>query len=133
MIKDRQQPGGIGQLVEVGQGTFTEFLDGEIFLSLSGLTEILNGSQGSQRGVEKGEEVGDKDIVEEKVAISVRVLITELVDEPFQGVNRLGAEDAIGPDGQITLGQLRRARALGSLGRWSRTRGSLLGRHNRIR
>jgi hypothetical protein len=132
LIEDWLQPGGVGQLVEVGEGTFAEFRDREMFLGLSGLAEILKGSQGPQRGIEEGEEVGDKDIVEEKVAISVGTLFPELVDKPFEGMNVLGPEDLLGPDGQVALGQVRRARAFGSLRRSSQARGSLLGRHNRI-
>jgi len=132
VIEDRLQAGVVGQLIEVGESTFTEFSDGEMFLSLSGLTEILDGSECSQRRIEEGEEVGDKDVVEEKVAISVWFLFTELVDNPFEGVNVLGSKDPLGPDGQIPLCQLRRPREFGSLGRWNYARESLLGRHNRI-
>jgi len=119
MVEDRLQPGGVGQLVEVGEGTFTELPDGEMFLSLSGLAEIFDGSECSQRGVEESEEVGDEDVVEEQVAISVRVLFAESVDEALEGVNVVGAEDPLGPDGQITPCQLRRPRELGSLGGWN--------------
>ena len=132
MIEDRLQSSWVGQLVEVGEGTFTEFPHGEMISSLSSLTEILNGSQGSQGGVKEGEEVSNKDIIEEELAISVRILFAELADEPFEGTNMLGPEDRLGPDGQITPDELRRARELGSFGRWDRVGESLLGGHNRI-
>jgi hypothetical protein len=122
LIEDRLQPGRVGQLVEVGQGTFTEFPDGEMFLGLSRPAEILNGSEGSQRGIEESEKVGDKDIVEEKVAISMGTLFTKLVDEPFEGLHVLGPEDPLGPDGQVAIGQLHRAHAFGSFRRWSQAR-----------
>jgi hypothetical protein len=66
--------------------------------------------------LKKGEEVGDKDIVEEKVAIPVGIVFTELVDEPFEGLNLLGPDDPLGPDGQIAQGQFRRPLPLGSNG-----------------
>ncbi len=126
MIEDRLQSGRVGQLVEVGEGAFAEFPDGKVFLSLSRLAEILHGSEGSQRGVEKGKEVGDKDIVEEKVAIAVGILFPQLVDEPFEGVDVLGPDDLLGPDRQTR--QLR-LESLAISGRCSRLWGSLLGRH----
>ena len=100
-----------------------------MFLSLPGLAEILHGSEGSQRGVEKGEEVGDKDIVEEEVAISVGRLFTELVDEPFQGVNMLGPDDRLGPDRQVRQARQLRRDSVTPSPRSSRSWGSLLGRH----
>ena len=130
MIEDRLQSGRVGQLVEVGEGAFAEFPDGEVFLSLSRLAEILHGPEGSQRGVEEGEEVGDKDVVEEEVAIAVGISLAELVDEPFEGTDVLGPDDLLGPDRQIAPGQLRRPREFGSFGRRSRGRVSLLGRHD---
>jgi hypothetical protein len=70
--------------------------------------------------------------VSEKLAISVRILLVELVDETFEGTNMLGPKNLLGPDGQIAFGQHRRSRELGSLGRWDRVRESHLGGHNRI-
>jgi hypothetical protein len=119
MIEDRLQPGVVGQFVEVGEGALAELGDRELFLSLSGLAKILDRPEGAQRRIEEGEQIRDKDIVEEEVTIAVRVLFAKLVDEPFEGVNLFGPGDWLGPDRQIARGQDRRSRALGSLGRWS--------------
>ncbi len=90
-----------------------------MFLGLSGLAEIFDGPECSQRGVEEGQEVGDEDVVEEQVAIAVGILFAESVDEALEGVDVVGPEDPLGPDGQLTRGPLRRPRELGSLGRWN--------------
>ena len=66
MIEDGLEPAWIGQFVEVGEGAFAEFWDREMFLSLASFAEILDGSQGTNRGIEECEDVRDKDIVEEK-------------------------------------------------------------------
>ena len=70
-----------------------------MLLGLPGPAEIFDGPECSQRGVEEGEEVGDEDVVEEQAAIPVGVLLAELVDEAFEGVDVLGPEDPLGPDG----------------------------------
>ena len=102
-----------------------------MFLSLPRLAEILEGSESSQRGIEKGEEVGDKDVVEEKRAVAVGVFSAQLCDEAFEGVEMLGTEDFLRPDGELTPRRFHRTGAFRPLGRWNRTRGSLLGRHER--
>ncbi len=89
-----------------------------MLLSLSGLAEILDGPEGPQRGVEKGQEIGDDDIVEEKFAVSVGVLFAELVDEPFEGADVFGPDDWLGSDWPIARGPLHRSQAFGALGRW---------------
>ena len=61
--------------VEIGERAFTEFRDREMFLGLSGLTEILDGPQGPQRGIEEGEEIRDKDVIKEQGEIAVGLLI----------------------------------------------------------
>ena len=119
-------------MIEIGKGALAEPADGEMLLGLSRLAEILEGSQGPQRGVEEGEEVGDEDVVEEELAIPVRILLVELIDETSEGTNMLGPKDLLGPDRQIAFGQDRRSRELGSLGRWDRVRESRFGGHNRI-
>ena len=129
VIEDRLQSGRVGQLVEVGEGALAEFADGEVFLSLSRLAEILHGPEGSQRGVEKGEEVGDKDVVEEEVAIAVGISLPELVDEPFEGVDVLGPDDLLGPDRQVAQARRLRLVAVTPSRRRSRSSGWLLGRH----
>ena len=53
MIEDRLQACGVGQLAEVAEGAFAEVRDGEMPLGLPRLAEVLDGPQGSQRGVEK--------------------------------------------------------------------------------
>jgi hypothetical protein len=120
VIEDRLQSGRVGQLVEVGEGAFAEFADSEVFLSLSRLAEILHGPEGSQRGVEKGEEVGDKDVVEEEVAIAVGISLPQLADEPFQGVDVLGPDDLLGPDRQVTQARQLRLVAVTPSRRWGR-------------
>ena len=117
-------------MVEVGEGALAEFFDREMFLSLPGLAEILDGPQRPQGGVEEGEEVGDEDVVEEEATIPVWRLLAELVDEAFEGANLLGPEDAIGPDGQVAPDPLLRPGKFGSRGRRDRARGSRFGRHS---
>jgi len=45
----------------------------------------------------------------------VGVEFPKLLDEPFDGMNVLGADDLGGPDGQIARKQLRRTRPLRTL------------------
>ena len=129
MIEDRLQSGGVGQLVEVGEGAFTELPDGEMFLSLPRLAEILDGPEGPQRGVEEGQEVGDKDVIEEEFSVAVGRLLAKPFDEPFQRADVFGPDDLFGPDRQVAQPRLLRPDVFGSLGRWHRCRGSLLRRH----
>ena len=131
VIEDRLQPGRVGQLVEVGKGALAEFADGQMLLSLPGLTEILDGPQGPQRGIEEGQKRGDEDVVQKEVAIAVGFLFAELFDEPLNGANVLGPDDLLGPDGQIAQTRHLRPDALGMLRGWNRSRRSFLGRHNK--
>jgi hypothetical protein len=121
VIEDRLQSGRVGPLVEVGEGALAEFPDGEVFLSLSSLAEIHHGPEGSQRGVEEGQEVGDEDVVEEEVAIAVGISLSESVDEPFERVDVLGPDDLLGPDRQVTPARQLRPESLGPSRRWSRS------------
>jgi hypothetical protein len=130
MVEDRLQAGVVGQLVEVGEGALAEPGDREVFLGLSGLAEILDGPEAAQRRVEEGEEVSDEDVVEEEVPIAVRVPFPELVDEPLEGVEVLGADDRLGPEGQVARGRLGRSRAFGSFRRGTDAGRSLRGRHD---
>ena len=99
MIEDRLQPGRVGEFVEVGKGAPAELADGQVLLSLPGLAEILDGPQGPQAGVEEGQERGDKDIIEEEITIAVRILFAELLDEPLDRADVLGADNLLWPDG----------------------------------
>ena len=114
MVEDRLQQRGVGLLVEVGEGAFAKFLDAQVLLGLTRLAEIFERSERSQRGVEEGEEIGDKDVVEEEFAVAVGVLIVELVDDPFERADVLGPDDLLGPDGQFAPGPLLRPRAFRS-------------------
>ena len=124
MVEDRLQPGGVGQFVEVGEGAFAKFGDGEVFLGLPGLTEVFNGTEAAKRRVVECQQRGDEDIVEKECAIAMGVSVAEVVDQVLERADVFAAEDRFGPNGQRS--------GLGSLGAvrggrvWGRT---LLGCH----
>src|SRR5260370_42142447 len=97
-----------------------------MFLSLPGLAEVLDGPKAAQRGVEERQERSDEDIIEEQVAVAVRVGVAELLDQSLQRAEVRAADDRFGPKRE----QSRRGLgALRTLRRWRGSRRTLLGGH----
>jgi hypothetical protein len=73
-------PAGVGELVEVGERAFAEFGDREMFLSLLGLTEVFQGTQSSDRGIEEYEKISNEDIIKKEITIAMSIGLAKLLN-----------------------------------------------------
>jgi hypothetical protein len=75
-----------------------------MLLGLSRLAEIFEDSQGSEGGVEEGEEISEEDVVKEELTIAVGIGLSETGDQVAEDMEMLSADDLLGPDGEIVAG-----------------------------
>jgi hypothetical protein len=74
-------------------------------LGLPCLAEVFDRAERIDRRIEKGQEIGDEDIIEKQVLIAMPRLPAEVIDTALEqgDVLAVASLDLMGPHGQLTL------------------------------
>jgi hypothetical protein len=83
--------------MKIGEGAFAEAADGEMPLGLPRLTEVFDGPQTTQGGIEESQQVCDDNVVKKQSAIAVSIGISQGLCVFFQHSHIFAAGDLFRP------------------------------------
>ena len=97
-LNDRNQPLRIDQPVEIRERALADLVHRDELLCLLCLAKVFDRPQRANRRIVECQQIGHENIVQEQPAVSVRVLVVQLLQLLFKQPHILRSDQLLGPD-----------------------------------